>query len=67
MLHALVRLTGARRVLEIGTAIGYSTLWMATALPTDGQLISLERDAGRAERARAHAAAARLESTRGST
>ena len=45
LLHALTRLTGARRVLEIGTAIGYSTLWMATALPTDGLLISLERDA----------------------
>lgn len=58
MLHALVRLTGARRVLEIGTAIGYSTLWMATALPADGQLISLERDSARAARARAHAAAA---------
>ena len=41
LLHALTRLTGARRVLEIGTAIGYSTLWMATALPTDGLLISL--------------------------
>ena len=61
MLHALVRLTGARRVLEIGTAIGYSTLWMATALPQDGQLISLERDADRAARARAHAAAAGVE------
>jgi predicted O-methyltransferase YrrM len=58
MLHALVRLTGARRVLEIGTAIGYSTLWMATALPEDGQLISLERDADRAGRARRHAEAA---------
>jgi predicted O-methyltransferase YrrM len=58
MLHALVRLTGARRVLEIGTAIGYSTLWMATALPAGGQLMTLERDPGRAERARAHAAAA---------
>ena len=58
LLHALVRLTGARRVLEIGTAIGYSTLWMATALPADGQLISLERDTERAARARAHATAA---------
>jgi predicted O-methyltransferase YrrM len=58
LLHALVRLTGARRVLEIGTAIGYSALWMATALPSDGQLISLERDADRAARARAHATAA---------
>lgn len=58
LLHALVRLIGARRVLEIGTAIGCSALWMATALPADGQLISLERNAERAARARAHAAAA---------
>ena len=58
LLHALTRLTGARRVLEIGTAIGYSALWMATALPTDGLLISLERDASRAARAREHARAA---------
>jgi predicted O-methyltransferase YrrM len=58
LLHALVKWTGARRVLEIGTAIGYSTLWMATALAADGQLITLERDADRAARARAHAAAA---------
>jgi predicted O-methyltransferase YrrM len=55
LLHGLTRLVAARRVLEIGTAIGYSTLWMATALPADGLLISLERDAGRAARARAHA------------
>ncbi|MCC7035235.1 MAG: class I SAM-dependent methyltransferase [Acidobacteria bacterium] len=58
LLHALVRLTRARRVLEIGTAIGYSALWMATALPDDGQLLSLERDPARAARARAHAKAA---------
>jgi predicted O-methyltransferase YrrM len=58
LLHALVRLTRARRVLEIGTAIGYSTLWMATALPADGLLISLERDQSRATRAREHARAA---------
>jgi predicted O-methyltransferase YrrM len=61
MLHALTRLTGARRVLEIGTAIGYSALWMATALPPDGLLISLERDTSRAARAREHARAAGLD------
>ena len=61
LLHALTRLTGARRVLEIGTAIGYSALWMATALPPDGLLISLERDAARAVRAREHARAAGLD------
>jgi predicted O-methyltransferase YrrM len=58
LLHALVRIGGARRILEIGTAIGYSTLWMATALPDEGLLISLERQPDRAARARAHLRAA---------
>ena len=42
------RAIGARRVLEIGTAIGYSGLWIATALPDEGMLITLERDEERA-------------------
>jgi predicted O-methyltransferase YrrM len=50
LLHTMVQATGARRVLEIGTAIGYSGLWIASALPPDGQLMTLERDATRAER-----------------
>ena len=58
LLHALTRAAGARRVLEIGTAIGYSGLWIATALPADGLLITLERDAARAATARAHFVAA---------
>ena len=58
LLHTLVRGGGARRILEIGTCIGYSTLWMATALPADGQLITMEYDAARAARAREHFAAA---------
>ena len=58
LLHTLARACGARRILEIGTAIGYSTLWMATALPVDGALITMEYDAGRAARARDHFAAA---------
>ena len=58
LLHACVRLTGATRVLEIGTAVGYSALWMAAALPPGGLLITLERDAARAAAARAHFAAA---------
>ena len=58
LLHTLVRACGARRILEIGTAIGYSTLWMATALPVDGALITMEYDAARAARARDHFAAA---------
>jgi predicted O-methyltransferase YrrM len=58
LLHALVRTKPAARVLEIGTAIGYSGLWMASALPPDGMLITLERDAARAETARRHFALA---------
>ena len=58
LLHTLARACGARRILEIGTAIGYSTLWMATALPADGALITMEYDAARASRARDHFAAA---------
>ena len=54
LLHTLVRANGARRILEIGTAIGYSTLWMATALPADGVLITMEYDAVRAAGARDH-------------
>jgi predicted O-methyltransferase YrrM len=60
LLHALTRAAGARRALEIGTAIGYSSLWIATALPADGQLITLERDRGRAAEARRHFDAAGL-------
>ena len=43
-LQLLVRLQGARNVLEIGTLGGYSTIWMAQALPPDGSLVTLELD-----------------------
>ena len=42
LLNLLVLLKGARRILEIGTLGGYSTIWMARALPEGGKLISLE-------------------------
>ena len=58
LLHTLALGCGAKRILEIGTCIGYSTLWMATALPADGTLITMEYDAARAARARDHFAAA---------
>ncbi len=61
LLHGLTRAIGATRVLEIGTAIGYSTVWMATALPPAGLLVSLERDPARAATARAHLAEAGLD------
>jgi len=54
LLHLLARLAGARRILELGTLAGYSTLWLARALPEDGELVSLEVDEGYAEVARAN-------------
>jgi len=42
LLHLLARIQGARRILEIGTLGGYSTIWLARALPAGGQLITLE-------------------------
>src|SRR5690242_15024454 len=42
LLNMLATLINARRILEIGTLAGYSTIWLARALPPDGRLISLE-------------------------
>lgn len=42
LLHLLARMQGARRILEIGTLGGYSTIWLARALPVDGCVITLE-------------------------
>ena len=42
LLHLLVRIADARRVLEVGTLGGYSTAWMARALPDGGQIVTLE-------------------------
>ena len=50
----LARVQGARRILEIGTLGGYSTIWLGRALPTDGKLITMEIDAKHAEVARAN-------------
>lgn len=54
LLAWMVRISGARRILEIGTFMGYSTLWMASALPGDGKITSLEFDADHAQQAREH-------------
>ncbi len=51
-LHLLVRMSGARRVLEVGTLGGYSTLWMAKALPAGGSIVTLEYEPHHAEVAR---------------
>ncbi|MBD95244.1 MAG: methyltransferase [Acidobacteria bacterium] len=53
-LEALVVATGTRRVLEIGTANGYSALWLARSLPADGQILTLEINPERAAVARHH-------------
>src|SRR5580700_7697327 len=60
-LYMLVRIAGARRVLEIGTLGGYSTTWLGRALPVDGRLISLEFDPVHAATARRNLAAAGLD------
>jgi predicted O-methyltransferase YrrM len=41
----LIELTGARQIVEIGTFVGYGTLWMAMALPKDGRIVALDIDA----------------------
>jgi caffeoyl-CoA O-methyltransferase len=56
-LHLLVRLAGAKRLLELGTATGYSGIWMLRAT-AGGTLTTYEMDHGRAERARANFAEA---------
>jgi predicted O-methyltransferase YrrM len=60
-LQLQARAIGARRILEIGTLAGYSTIWMARALPADGSLITLELDPRHAEVARSNLARAGLD------
>ncbi|QDY89490.1 O-methyltransferase [Arthrobacter sp. UKPF54-2] len=54
LLKLLVRLAGARRVLEIGTLAGFSTIWMAQGLPDDGRIVTCEYLPRHAEVARAN-------------
>ena len=60
LLHLFARMIGARRILEIGTLGGYSTIWMARALPQGGRLITLEFSPKHAEIARSNIARAGL-------
>ena len=60
LLNLLVRIQGAKRILELGTLGGYSTIWLARALPADGHLLSLEYEQKHADVARANIAAAGL-------
>ena len=61
LLYLLAQVQGARRVLEIGTLGGYSTIWLAKALPADGQLVTLEADARHAGVAKENLKAAGLQ------
>jgi predicted O-methyltransferase YrrM len=60
LIHLLARMAGARKALEIGALGGYSTIWLARALPDDGRLISLELNPRNAEVARLNVARAGL-------
>lgn len=53
LLHLLARISGARRVLEIGTLGGYSTIWLARAVGSDGRVVTVEAEAANAAVARA--------------
>ncbi|WP_374312152.1 O-methyltransferase [Microbacterium sp.] len=54
LLHLLARISGARRVLEVGTLGGYSTIWMARGIPEDGRVVTIEAEPRIAEVARAN-------------
>ncbi len=62
-LQTLAMLCNAKRILELGTLGGYSTIWMARALPADGTLVSIELDPGYASVARKNISRAGLAST----
>ncbi|MFJ8529584.1 O-methyltransferase [Bacillus sp. NPDC094106] len=59
-LYLLALIQGAKRILEIGTLGGYSTIWLARALPADGHLITLESEVHHAEVAKLNIARAGL-------
>jgi predicted O-methyltransferase YrrM len=61
LLQILARSIRARSILEIGVLGGYSTIWLARALPADGRMVTLEVDPKHAEVARANLALARLD------
>ncbi|HEY4047643.1 MAG TPA: O-methyltransferase [Acidobacteriaceae bacterium] len=61
LLFLLAQFIGARNMLEVGTLGGYSTIWLARALPTGGRVITLEADPNHAEVAAANFARAGLE------
>jgi len=61
ILYFLARMIGARHILEVGTLAGYSTIWLARAVPEDGSVVTLELDPTHAQIAREHFALAGLD------
>jgi caffeoyl-CoA O-methyltransferase len=59
-IHLLIKLAGAKRIVEVGTLVGYSAITMARALPDDGHVWTIEYEPRHAEVARANIAAAEL-------
>jgi predicted O-methyltransferase YrrM len=60
LLYLLAQLQGAKKILEIGTLGGYSTIWLARALPAGGRVVTLELEPAHAEVARGNFAFAKL-------
>src|SRR5947207_7973607 len=60
LLRVLATAVGATAILEIGTAIGYSGIWLAAALPANGMLLTMEMDPQRAREARENFSRAKL-------
>lgn len=60
LLGLLVRATHSRRVLEIGTSNGYSTLWLASALPPEGRVVTIEASRDKIDAARTNFSTAGL-------
>lgn len=58
LLQLLIKLHGAARIVEIGTLAGYSTIWMARALPVGGMIYTLNKDPAHIAMAREHFAKA---------
>jgi predicted O-methyltransferase YrrM len=54
LLHLIAKVRGASRILEIGTLAGYSTIWLARAVPANGQVMSIESNPMHADIARAN-------------
>jgi hypothetical protein len=62
ILYMLVQMVGARKIIEIGTLAGYSSIWMARALPQDGRLYAIEIDYKKEARIRDNFSKCKVES-----